>query len=1028
MLPTRQTERTIGKFKQFQKILEAKMFVTKDSMKMEMQTTHESLHHPPQAGYTPAIEGQPWGQEWQYCWLKGQYTVPEELHGRQIFLRTTTTFREALIFVEGTPYGIFTQNLNHSHGKHYCSMIDSSAMAGKCINLAIEAYAGHNIVGTQPFSAEPQLDFKYNIGQFLICVKDELICDAYFTIRMVNELVEATKDDFRRAELINAINEAHAIIYYSQDHVDEELFRSSLSQVTQLLKKYLQTPNGENPPMVGIIGHSHLDTAWLWPIDETIKKCARTLSNAIVLMKQYPEYKFIQSSAYHGEWMRRHYPILFREIQEQVTQGRYEPNGGVWVECDCNITSGEFMIRQFLWGQNFTRQHFGYTSNVFWLPDTFGYSSAMPQIMKGCGVDYFMTTKIEWNDTNHFPYDSFYWKGLDGTAVFSHFNRVHVAPSPPDIIETVHGTPGRRGITQKEVTNMRFLAFGFGDGGGGPDFEMVELARRSQNTKGMPRAEYLTAGEFMQKLEQTAVNPNIYKGELYLEFHRGTFTSIALIKRQNRKAEQGIRDAELCIVRQAIMAGKAACGADIRPHVETTLVNQFHDILPGTSIPEVNRRSFDEMGQVIAQANKIAASNIPVEPRADTFTAVNTLSFPRDSVTLPYVPGKTIQDEICQQTEDIDGNKIMRVANSSIPSMGSRAYIYTQGSPNAQSPFIYNGSNLETPFASICFDNDGYISSFIDKRNNRQIKGEGYSLNAFLMAEDVTLAWENWDIDADHEAKLEKVSGLIDRQVISDGAVEFRIRSRYKISESSTITQDMIFHAHNPRVDFETKIHWNNKRRLLKTAFDTNIYTNFARQEIQFGFAERPTTRNNSLEAAKFETLNHKFSDLSEPNYGVSILNDCKYGISIYEGSMRLTLLKGGTKPDPNGDEGVHYMTYSLLPHMGGFSAKAVTHQAYDLNYPPIVVDGYAEIPALVEISVPNVILETVKPCEKAERAFIARFYECEGGRTVADISFNLDATRIEETNMLEETIGAPGDMSSIEFGPFEIKTFKVYY
>ena len=1034
MLYKKQMERTLGKLENLKNHLASQMFVTVDSLTMGMHRTHEQLFHPPKSGYTPAIKGDTWGSEKEYCWFKGTYTIPEHLSHRQLFLFPLTGFREALLFVDGMPCGIFNKKItNHNFGGHYSIMISPGAAIGDTLEIALEAYAGHNFVGTQPFIEEPRILFDYKIDDFLICTKDELICDLYFNLRTVMELINTTKDDFRQAELMNCLMDCHTILFYAHEYIERALYRERLSQANELLKQALSVSNGENPPMVSIIGHSHMDTAWLWELDETIKKCARTYSNALSLMDQYPEYKFIQSSAYHGEWIRRHYPQLFDKIKAAVATGRYEPNGGVWVECDCNITSGEFMIRQFLWGQQFTREHFNYTSNVFWLPDTFGYSAAIPQIMKGCKVDYFLTTKIDWNDTNQFPFDTFYWKGMDGTTVFSHFNRTHMFPSPDHINQTIYGTDTHQGIAQKGVSNKRLLAFGLGDGGGGPEFEMLELARRCRNTKGMPTAEYNTVGNFMQQLEHEAVNPNTFKGELYLELHRGTLTSVALIKRQNRKAEQAIRDAEICIVRKAIKERLPASDKAIRKQVETTLVNQFHDILPGTSITEVNRRSYQEMALVIEQAKQVALEHIPFSQETaneEIVTAVNTLSFARDHVTLPYKTGKTIVNETVQESTDIDGNKWMKVANTAIPSMAGKVFTYVDGEVNSPSAFTYDGTQVETPFAKVEFDEFGFISSLIDKRNHRQIKGEGYAFNTFLVAEDTPYQWESWDIDADYEEKLAPLATLVHRDVVSNGAVELRIRSTYRILEYSTITQDMVFYSHNPRIDFETKIDWHHKHRLLKVAFDTNIFTNFARQEIQFGYAERPTTRNNPLEAAKFETLNHKYSDLSELNYGVSILNDCKYGISIYEGSMRLTLLKSGTKPDPTGDEGTHYVTYSLLPHMGGFSAKTVTYQAYDLNHPLPVVDGYANLPSLVEITSPNIILETIKPCEKEQPAFIVRLYECEGSLTDSEIIFHLDMMKVEETNMLEETIRdlTADELKNLTFRPFEIKTLKVYY
>lgn len=1031
MLSDKQIERTIGKFINLQNILEEKMFVARASVTMEMQKTFEKLHEPPNSGYKPVAENRRWGEERQYCWFRGKYVVPSRLTGERLFLRVHVGFAEALLFVDNVPCGSYAKQLSSTGTcSHNICMISNSAVAKKRIEIAIEAYAGHNFAGTQPFIEEPKLEFDYDIDGFLICTKDELIYDTYFNVRMLNEMIASTQDSFRKAELINCMIEAHETIYYAFNYADENLYRNRLAQVNELIKKSLAMPNFESSPSVAIMGHSHMDTAWLWEIDETIKKCAGTFSNAISLMAQYPEYMFIQSSACHGNWMRQHYPQLFEKIKKAVAMNRYEPNGGAWVECDCNIISGEFMIRQFLWGQSFTREHFEYTSNVFWLPDTFGYSSAIPQIMKGCKIDYFMTAKIDWNDTNVFPYDTFYWKGIDDTAVLSHFNRIHMYPSPIDINKTIYGTNEQRGIAQKGVTGTRFLAFGHRDGGGGPGFDMLELANRSRNTKGVPRTEYSAAGEFMKKLEQKIVNPNTYKGELYFEMHRGTLTSTALLKRQNRKAEFSIRDAEFCIVRKAIGEGKPASDDSIKEYVETTLTNQSHDILSGTSITEVNERSYREMAEVIKKTSEIAKNAIPTTPEEDKVTVINTLSFPRHSVKLPYRSGKTIDLEKVQVTEEIDGKKWLIAANTCIPAMGSKTFRYVDGYIEYPSAFMYGDNKLETPYALIAFDEKGFISSFIDKRNNRQIKGEGYNLNTFLMAEDTPRQWENWDIDADYEMKLVDCAGLISRKIISNGAVEFRIRSQYAISKYSSIIQDMVFYADSARVDFETRIVWKDKHRLLKTAFDTNIQANFVRQEIQFGYVERPTTRNNSIEAAKYEALNHKYSDLSELNFGVSLLNDCKYGISVYEGSMRLTLMKGGTKPDPTADAGVHYMTYSLLPHEGGFSAQNVIQPAYILNCPPVVVPGAADMPLFLKITASNIILETVKPCHNATTAFIARFYECEGNRTRTCIRFNFSIRKIEETNMLEEPFRelCTDELSDIEFRPFEIKTFKIYY
>jgi|GEM_PF-2973978 len=370
---------------------------------------------------------------------------------------------------------------------------------------------------------------------------------------------------------------------------------------------------GNHHTLLGIIGHSHMDTAWLWTRDETIRKCARTYANALALMEQYPEYTFIQSSAFHAELMRRHYPDIFESMKKRIAEGRWEPNGGVWIECDCNLVSGESLVRQFLKGQRYTRKHFGYTADAFWLPDTFGYSAAIPQIMVGAGVKYFLTTKLSWNDTNAFPYDTFRWRGLDGTEVLTHFNFIHCWPDAGSLIERVYGTAyGSNGVSvQSEgqprlVNDKRLVSYGYGDGGGGPQYEMLETARRVFDLEGAPKTAHTTVSRFMRGLEKASAKFPVHVGELYFEGHRGTLTQMHQIKRNNRKAELAIRDlefAEVWVRRYSGVWNEEATEQRERIHA-TLLINQFHDILPGTSIPEVHDRALLEITEVVSHANR----------------------------------------------------------------------------------------------------------------------------------------------------------------------------------------------------------------------------------------------------------------------------------------------------------------------------------------------------------------------------------------------------------------------------------------
>jgi alpha-mannosidase len=925
MLNEKQIERMLRKLKRFETTLEPYIFKKVDEINMAMYQTGQNLNQiPDDSLFSSVSKGETWGGEGNYCWFKGQFKVDKKLKGKTLYIRPDVGGYEAMLWVNGMPFGTFaTKIVVTRHGNHYCNMIKQNVEEGEIIDIALEYYAGHYVMGCMPFEENPKNSYIFEYKGIDICVKNEDVTDFLFDLKTFNQMASVLdKNSFVRANIIKTLTEVHRVLYYSPENVDYDVFINSIRKAKEIIKPLYEYKNTSLAPIAAVIGHSHMDTAWLWHIDETIKKCARTYSNQLSLMEQYPEYKFIQSSAYHGKMIKENYPELFERIKQAVKEGRYEPNGAVWVECDCNIVSGETMIRQFLWGQRFTKENFDYTSNAFWLPDTFGYSPSIPQIMKGCRVDYFLTTKMAWNDTNKFPYDTFYWKGLDGTKVLAHMNKMDLWPDPETCIDfLVDGHKTKDTICEKTVSNMRLLCYGFGDGGGGPQFEMIEMARRCKDIEGCPKVEHMLVGGFMEKLEASLVDSPTIFGELYLELHRGTLTNQHTIKRNNRLSEIKLRDLEYLTVRNAIDNDKACQDTHIKPLMETLLVNQFHDILPGTCIPRAHEQSIKETTKLIGAADDLIHQNIKVTAGEDTFSVMNTLPFTRrDVIYLDYIDGYMIEGNYKQQiTKDIYDNKKLAISGVEIEAFSSVVLKLVKGYPGEDTSFEYNNSTLKTPFAKITFNEKGYMKSFIDTTVNRELKGEGYALNTLLIAEDVPLAWDSWDIDADYELKLRDSAVLLDSKVISKGEVEFRTRNTYKLTEKSTLTQDIIFYADRSEVRFETKMDWQDDHRLLKTAFDTTVFSDFPRQEMQFGYIKRPTTRNNNLEKAKFEVCNHKYTDLSETRYGVSILNDCKYGISLKNSQMRLTLHKGGCRPDYRGDKGVHYCTYAFLPHNDGF-------------------------------------------------------------------------------------------------------------
>ena len=1022
-----QIEKLLKKLRRLENMLHDRMFVKAGQLEMKAWPTLEPLHSIPERGlFEPCNKGTRWEQEGLYCWFEGCYEVPEHLAGKELYIFPHIKGYEGLLWVNGRPYGNFSTKISMwANGNHYCDLLVKNAAAGEKIDVVLEFYTYHHVIGEDPFE-DCRKEFVIQYDGVDICLKDEFICNFYYDLRIANQMAEfLPEDDSRRADVIRTLIRIHGMIEYDIDLAEPEQWRETAQEADRLLQHLLQDKNGKHVTYLGVTGHSHMDTAWLWHMDETVKKCARTYSNQLSLMDQYPEYRFIQSSALHTYWMEKHYPAIFEGMKQRVAEGRYEPNGGVWVECDCNIPGGEYMIRQFLWGQNYTKSRFDYRSDCFWLPDTFGYSASIPQIMKGCKVRYFLTTKLSWNDTNVFPYDTFYWEGIDGSRVLAHTCAgAGSAGAGPFIRCTREG-----GVKEKAVTDQLLYAYGNGDGGGGPEFEGIEIINRLKDVEGVPRAEYISVSDFMKKKEADSFRPAVYSGELYLELHRGTLTNQHQIKRNNRLAEITLRNLEYFTVLDALERKIPISAEQIHPLTGQLLKNQFHDVLPGTCIPRAHKEAREQVGMVIEEARKQICALAEKKDEDRFITAHNTLSFDRNDVFyLPLEEGYVKADCLQQRTETVDGDRVLAVAGVKLPAFASKAFeILSENMQEKESAFLMQGNVLVTPFYRVTFDDRGYIGSLIDLEAERELKGEGYNLNTFLVAEDVPEAWDNWDIDVDIADKWRDQAKLLKSRVVSDGAVEFRIRSEYQLTAKSTLTQDMVFYSTERKIAFFTKMDWQDDHRFLKTAFDTTVHSNIARSEIQFGYVERSTHRSTPAEKAKFEVSNHKYTDLSEPGYGAALLNDCKYGISVEGSSMWLSLHKGGNRPDYTGDKGIHSCAYAFVPHNGGFNAAAVVRPAYEFNVNPVVLYGNCEKDSFLRVDTANVIIETVKPMEK-EDGYVIRLYEAEGTYTRTKLWIKEKGRQILRTDMLEEdgeSIAAD-DGVSLEMRPFEIMTICV--
>jgi alpha-mannosidase len=997
-------------------------FETVGTVDVEMATTTEyRREEPTDLEWQSASTGTRWGGNWQTAWFRGDAELPECCVGRKVFVRAKTNV-ETLFFVDGMARGVFDGN----HPYRCLAMVGE---AGHSYHLAFEAYAGHTFPGTQPYDSRPPIeDNAQTFGGIEIALEREDVTAFCFDLRVLRQLAQALDEhSLRRGRIMAGLAKVFELVPAAPNETPEAIWRPALAVARDIMKPLLDSPNGPTTPNFGVLGHSHIDTAWLWPLAETWRKCARTFSSMCNLMEQYPEVTFLQSAPCHTEVLRSEYPAIFAKVKELVEAGRWEPNGAMWVEPDCNLVSGESFVRQLLVGQRATREMFGYTSDTLWLPDVFGYSAALPQILQQAGVEFFVTTKIGWNDTTRFPFDTFEWFGMDGTSVVSHFNQIQGWPDPAELLNRW------RWIQHKDSQDRFLYCYGWGDGGGGPTAEQMEVARRVRDLEGCPRTEHTTVTRFMQGVRDDMGSLPVYHGELYLEMHRGTLTSIAGIKRGNRKSELAMRDAEfLCSL--AALRGVAYPRAELLEIWKRLLTNQFHDILPGSSIAEVNDEALSDFAAIVEEAQGLGCEALDAAGLCgddeETVLLLNSLSWDRtDDIAIAGVPGKRPIDLPAQTITDVFGQETLVVGDVVVPALGGAIIRLEDGElADPSSPFVVAGDRVQTPFAEVEFGLEGEIVSFLDLASGRELVREDGALNCFLLGEDIPQMYDNWDIDEDQRRKLSASATFVSREVVADGELQLRLRSHYEFGASSLV-QDIVFHANSPRVDFETLVDWHEKHQLLKVAFEFDVLSDFARHEIQYGFVERPTHRNYPQDRARFEVCAHKWTDLSETNFGVALLNDCKYGVDVLGGDLRLSLVKGGTHPDPRGDEGLHPMTYSLLPHNGPFSAKSVVLPAYELNVPPMACVGAPKAPdSLLRVDAPNVIVESVKWAED-EDALIVRLYEAEKSTTFAQLTFGIPVKTVAEVNLLEEEpeeLALDGKCLSLQFRPFEIRTIKL--
>ncbi|MEA3337147.1 MAG: alpha-mannosidase [Chloroflexota bacterium] len=946
---------------------------------------------------------------------------------------------EALVSIDGESYAACDRH-------HQEIQLPPRWCQGDYHALLLSGWTGgtHNLRAQgQPPAGHLSPKSKLQMGRCWVVMIDQATRDLIALGRVALDVADSLdRNDPCRINLLNALDDAFKELD-TREPLDQA-FYDSVPGAHALLQSGVDQAGPSLDVDVIAVGHAHIDLAWLWPLAETRRKAGRTFHTMLRLMEQYPEFRFVQSQPQLTQWVRQDYPMLFEAIKERVEAGQWEVIGGMWVEADCNIPGGEALARQFLIGRNAFREHFGENteSPVLWLPDVFGYAWSLPQLIREAGLEYFFTIKIGWSQYNRMPYDSFWWQGLDGTRVLTHFSPTRESGSAFASTYNAKATPGQvlstwTNFRQKDAgkpgaTPPLLMAYGHGDGGGGPTGEMLGNIRQLNCFPAMPRTRCGTVREFFHDLETGAGDRlPTWNGELYLEYHRGTYTTQARNKRANRKSEFLLHDVEFLASYAALLADQQAASAawqhdyeypaeKIHQAWQLVCLNQFHDILPGSSIAQVYRDSLAQYARVaeIAESLKQVALAVIAADLGGDFLLVNPTSFAR--CDLAYLPDELPEGTMLRR---LNGEQValQPVESGWLLDAGELAPYSVEplwlgkGRDQTERPMTMDRvtvakDRLENGFLRVEFNANGEIESIFDKQLEREVLPAAAIANQFQLFEDRPRTPDAWEIDITYDDVMWTTGPAQSVRVIEAGPWRGMIEVRKKLMSSQAI-QRISLASNSRRIDFDTTVHWRERHVMLKVAFPVDILSPVATYEIQWGNVQRPTHRNTSWDWARFETCAQKWVDLSEGDYGVSLLNDCKYGHDIRDNVMRLTLLRGPTDPDPQADLGDHRFTYSLFPHPGRWDENTM-REAYSLNDPLIVwqneVQGAGRKSqgpgaiSLIAVDQANVVIETIKRAEDG-KGIIVRLFESQRRRSRCRLTIGFPLREAWRTNLLEE-------------------------
>jgi alpha-mannosidase len=975
----------------------------------------------PRRRWKPFLVGHRWGGLDQVHWFRMRVIVPKAMKGKRV-VALVRPGGQSVAFVDGQPRLGLDPN-------HDMILLTKSARGGERFEITTES-----LVNVRYDRYE---DFQYAD----IAVMQPHIWEFWWDCSVAADLVAHLPEAFAPRRRLHDLL-VRAIEQVDLQHIGTPQYDASIRRAHRLFQETRAAlPASEGFGRLALVGQSHLDTAWLWPLRETWRKCGRTFANALDLLDRYPDFRFMATQPVQYEMTRRHFPELYKRIKKYVRQGRWEVMGGAWVEPDCNLPSGESLVRQFLYGNRFFRKEFGIHTRTAWLPDTFGETWALPQILRKAQIDTFATVKVAGGPYQEFPYGLFHWQGPDGSQVLAYMPN-----------SAYNGFMEIPELTQKWTTfkqNERVTeiphTIGYGDGGGGPSQEMIEVARRVENVPGMPRCRFQFMQDTIDQMRSEIDAPlPVWNGELYAQFHRGCQTSQARTKRNNRKCEVMLHDAEFLSSLALTLGGPYDAGT-LCEAWKAVLTNQFHDILPGSSIHEVYTdadRDYAEAFRLIRTVRDGALAflltSVQTAGEGQPLVVFNTLGFPRRTVArvraaLPKTAFHVVGPDGTVVASQRVGEDELVFETGELPSMGFAVYRILPGeAPVARNPLKASPRRLENAFLRVRMDARGRLTEVFDKGAGRQVLAQGRRGNVLQFFDDRPADSNAWDIDHNFENTAWGPGPAESIEVLEAGPVRAVVRVRHRV-EQTLIQQDIVLHADSPRIDFETSVDWQHRQTLLKVAFPVEVSATRAHYETAFASVDRPTHANMPFDRARFEVPAHRWADVSEGNYGVALLNDCKYGYDVRGGVMRLSLLRAPIYPDPTADQGRHEFTYALYPHPGDWRT-GVVRQGLDLNVPPIACateageEGELTPGAFFSVDVPHVVLDTVKKHEDS-KALILRMYEAHGQRGEVVLTLPGTPQTVTECDLMEEgdlPVRFTGNTVRFRVKPYEIRTFKI--